>query len=146
MCMCDPSIRTPYCGKPGCEWPTTKETAYIPLDNKVITVKDLLDLYNSLSDEIMELTTSLKAIRGGGGNDNWENGIRNDTRKSVQLLYDELMAKRMEKTVLGLSYVYGLDNRDIDNLNHGRSFTINKYPDVYQDTARTRTDGEYPHD
>lgn len=21
MCKCDPSIRTPFCGKPGCEWP-----------------------------------------------------------------------------------------------------------------------------
>ena len=22
MCKCDPSIRTPYCGKLGCEWPS----------------------------------------------------------------------------------------------------------------------------
>ena len=21
MCKCTPGIRTPYCGKPGCEWP-----------------------------------------------------------------------------------------------------------------------------
>jgi hypothetical protein len=21
MCMCTPSIRTPYCGQPGCKWP-----------------------------------------------------------------------------------------------------------------------------
>ena len=21
MCKCDPRIRTPFCGKPGCEWP-----------------------------------------------------------------------------------------------------------------------------
>lgn len=21
MCQCDPRIRTPFCGKPGCEWP-----------------------------------------------------------------------------------------------------------------------------
>lgn len=22
MCKCNPNIRTPFCGKPGCEWPT----------------------------------------------------------------------------------------------------------------------------
>jgi hypothetical protein len=22
MCKCTPEIRTPYCGKPGCEWPS----------------------------------------------------------------------------------------------------------------------------
>jgi len=21
MCKCNPSIRTPFCGRPGCEWP-----------------------------------------------------------------------------------------------------------------------------
>jgi hypothetical protein len=21
MCVCDPNVRTPFCGKPGCEWP-----------------------------------------------------------------------------------------------------------------------------
>lgn len=25
MCKCDPTLRTPFCGKPGCEWPTQKE-------------------------------------------------------------------------------------------------------------------------
>lgn len=26
MCRCTPSIRTPFCGKPGCEWPAYKDT------------------------------------------------------------------------------------------------------------------------
>src|SRR6185295_14801238 len=25
MCHCTPNIRTPFCGKPGCEWPKQKE-------------------------------------------------------------------------------------------------------------------------
>jgi hypothetical protein len=25
MCKCTPGVRTPYCGKPGCEWPKEKE-------------------------------------------------------------------------------------------------------------------------
>lgn len=24
MCKCNPQIKTPYCGKPGCEWPPQK--------------------------------------------------------------------------------------------------------------------------
>jgi hypothetical protein len=26
MCKCDPSKRTPFCGKPGCEWPKQKRS------------------------------------------------------------------------------------------------------------------------
>jgi hypothetical protein len=25
MCRCTPEIRTPFCGKPGCEWPNKKK-------------------------------------------------------------------------------------------------------------------------
>ncbi len=25
MCVCTPNIRTPYCGKPGCEWPKPEQ-------------------------------------------------------------------------------------------------------------------------
>lgn len=25
MCKCTPNIRTPFCGRPGCEWPKQKE-------------------------------------------------------------------------------------------------------------------------
>lgn len=25
MCVCTPEIRTPFCGKPGCEWPHQKK-------------------------------------------------------------------------------------------------------------------------
>ena len=26
MCQCDPRIRTPFCGRDGCEWPETYKT------------------------------------------------------------------------------------------------------------------------
>lgn len=26
MCMCTPEIKTPFCGKPGCEWPAITYT------------------------------------------------------------------------------------------------------------------------
>lgn len=31
MCKCTPSMRTPFCGKPGCEWPPQK-AATEPMD------------------------------------------------------------------------------------------------------------------
>lgn len=30
MCLCTPEIRTPYCGKPGCEWPEQKRIEAMP--------------------------------------------------------------------------------------------------------------------
>lgn len=30
MCKCTPEIRTPFCGKPGCEWPMQKENVNHP--------------------------------------------------------------------------------------------------------------------
>lgn len=27
MCVCNPIVRTPFCGKPGCEWPAPSEAA-----------------------------------------------------------------------------------------------------------------------
>jgi len=29
MCKCTPNLRTPYCGKPGCEWPDKKKLSPI---------------------------------------------------------------------------------------------------------------------
>lgn len=26
MCKCDPNTRTPFCGKPGCEWPSKQDS------------------------------------------------------------------------------------------------------------------------
>lgn len=28
MCKCTPEIRTPFCGKPGCEWPLQATVVY----------------------------------------------------------------------------------------------------------------------
>lgn len=28
MCKCTPNIRTPFCGKPGCEWPKQVQPDY----------------------------------------------------------------------------------------------------------------------
>ncbi len=31
MCKCTPGIKTPFCGKVGCEWP--KQTNYVAINN-----------------------------------------------------------------------------------------------------------------
>lgn len=30
MCRCTPDIRTPFCGKPGCQWPAQKPREMVP--------------------------------------------------------------------------------------------------------------------
>lgn len=52
MCKCTPSIRTPYCGKPGCEWPTpNSETPASHPDQWEI----LFNRWRSLGKEIADL-------------------------------------------------------------------------------------------
>ena len=133
MCQCTPGIRTPYCGKPGCEWPGGKpgEVSSNPteFDGKIVSFKDAMARYKNLEGEIADLTDSIKKLRGD--NKNWEDGARNDNRRPVQLLYKELMAKRMAKTLLELAYMYGLSSKDVDNLNHGHAVGIRAYPPAY---------------
>ena len=31
MCKCTPNMRTPFCGKPGCEWPDQKVVELTPV-------------------------------------------------------------------------------------------------------------------
>ena len=53
MCRCTPEMRTPFCGKPGCEWPEQKEnpvnvqTPTVPMDlsgNAVATAAGMLGI------------------------------------------------------------------------------------------------------
>lgn len=65
MCKCTPSIRTPWCGKPGCEAPTAKAKAFeylqsgavrvtvwegAPLD-AMITARNMFDTYIKAAQE-----------------------------------------------------------------------------------------------
>lgn len=43
MCQCDPTIRTPFCGRPGCTWPTVKGTRVSSRIEAV--VQETLDRY-----------------------------------------------------------------------------------------------------
>ncbi|MNM86583.1 hypothetical protein D3C81_987400 [compost metagenome] len=43
MCKCNPMIRTPFCGRPGCSWqPLPRLTATIEADKKTAMYKALL--------------------------------------------------------------------------------------------------------
>lgn len=44
MCKCTPGIRTPFCGKPGCEWPEQKVQTLSP-------------------DQVEDLETGIKLLR-----------------------------------------------------------------------------------
>lgn len=57
MCKCTPNLRSPYCGKPGCEWPPMTPGQMIPID------------FPSLRDELAK--TALLGILAGF---RWEPG------------------------------------------------------------------------
>ncbi len=52
MCKCTPEIRTPFCGRPGCEWPEQK----VPLPYPNV-VKDIVGEISA-----MEYAGDMKAI------------------------------------------------------------------------------------
>lgn len=53
MCQCTPEIRTPFCGRPGCEWPGKPEGArkpFAPHQERVVVERD------ELSEKITKLS------------------------------------------------------------------------------------------
>jgi len=54
MCRCTPEIRTPFCGKPGCEWPETKTAPVSAADQSEI---------ERLQLELFELRAQVAAMR-----------------------------------------------------------------------------------
>lgn len=40
MCKCTPEIRTPFCGKPGCEWPESKSYEPEPIIPRIEFARD----------------------------------------------------------------------------------------------------------
>ena len=42
MCQCDARVRTPFCGKPGCEWPEEKRLKLSLSEPEIQTLKDVL--------------------------------------------------------------------------------------------------------
>lgn len=43
MCKCTPNIRTPFCGKPGCEWPEQRSSKeWLPFDEAVALLRSRL--------------------------------------------------------------------------------------------------------
>lgn len=68
MCRCTPEIRTPFCGKPGCEWPPQKVHE---LDHELVarfiglftTSSDRLGTMRQFYDHPHEARAALKTIQ-----------------------------------------------------------------------------------
>jgi hypothetical protein len=39
MCKCTPNIKTPFCGKPGCEWPAQRPKEHLPSDDLLVRLR-----------------------------------------------------------------------------------------------------------
>lgn len=57
MCRCTPNLRTPFCGKPGCEWPP--QTAARP------TIEELERILGNPDAPLMEITTAGEVVVEG---------------------------------------------------------------------------------
>src|SRR6185369_10338174 len=66
MCKCTPSIRTQFCGKPGCEYPGSKpEGARVTVPAGAVS-DDLLDVAAMLENELAYERNLLEKPDGGG--------------------------------------------------------------------------------
>lgn len=57
MCKCTPNVRTPFCGKPGCEWP--------PQSKSRPTIEELEQILRSPNALTMEITTAGEVVTKG---------------------------------------------------------------------------------
>lgn len=68
MCHCTPEIRTPFCGKPGCEWPAgTEEETRSARGEREAKIAEwatrILREQMSRPEEIMATITAVRAHR-----------------------------------------------------------------------------------
>lgn len=57
MCKCTPEIRTPFCGKPGCEWP--------PQQAARPTIEELEQILGRPDGPAVEITTAGEVVTKG---------------------------------------------------------------------------------
>lgn len=58
MCQCTPNIRTPFCGKPGCEWPEQRSKDELLTEARTFIVEQQTgySLVQQLVDSVEHLT------------------------------------------------------------------------------------------
>lgn len=80
MCKCTPGIRTPFCGKPGCEWP--KQVFNLGR----VDTKDALDVLEMLREKIIsgEVVSFIGvAIHNDDSTTAWASATQHVTRLKV---------------------------------------------------------------
>ena len=90
---------------------------------KITSLKTLIKKHQELEKDIQDAEANLRIIRNQKSGD-WESGIKNDERKSVQTLYNFLMNLRAERCCLELSQIAVLSNEEVKCLNIGRSIHV----------------------
>jgi hypothetical protein len=77
MCKCTPNMRTPFCGKPGCEWPQDKAkvagTAPDATQACRSIVADLVDMeyrgdMQAIAAAVIDRDGDVRTLIGFGGN------------------------------------------------------------------------------
>jgi len=64
MCKCTPNIRTPFCGKPGCEWPEVKSGDISPELSGRVDLEEYVGAGAKLKSFEMPAHSGLKKRKG----------------------------------------------------------------------------------
>lgn len=62
MCKCTPEIRTPFCGKPGCQWPKDERRLLLPPRIAVLSSIDYHQAQADLQSRRVEAAIMLLAF------------------------------------------------------------------------------------
>lgn len=64
MCKCTPGIKTPYCGKPGCEWPKPNGSHVQTLGGwiVVLTLSQSFRVFRLIGEEPDYITTQFASL------------------------------------------------------------------------------------
>ena len=75
MCACDPRARTPFCGKPGCQWPPS--SAQIGVVGETTASSEDRTGLTDAEHRFMELTAELMSlfVREIVANDGWPSRV-----------------------------------------------------------------------
>ena len=63
MCRCTPEIRTPWCGKPGCEWPVQSGETEQPV---VMNQKVFSEIKFPINEDIYAVNRAVKELLQDG--------------------------------------------------------------------------------
>ena len=106
MCVCTPSVRTPYCGAPGCQWPKPEVTT--PLDSlfamtravslRIKNGRKPSDIMMSIVSEVGETAEEVQIAHGVSYKTEGPDGVVGEAVDAILGLLDLIVVHNPEIT------------------------------------------------